>query len=96
MIPEFYFGDDAVLLAADREGIDAFERALSDAAGKKELPADLSFEGIRHEFDVRESETRVELHENSVIWRLPDQKVSEILDKPAGCVTSFTPLCRHR
>ena len=91
MIPEFYFGDDAVLLAADREGIDAFERALSDAAEKKELPADLSFEGIRHEFDVREPETRVELHENSVIWHLPDQKVSEILDKLASLQAASHP-----
>ena len=37
-IPKFYFGDDAVLLAADREGIDAFKRALSDVAEKQDTP----------------------------------------------------------
>ena len=84
MIPEFYFGDDAILLAADREGIDAFKRALSDAAMKQDMPVDLMSEGVRHEFVLGRPEARVELQENYVIWHLPDQKISEILDKLAS------------
>ena len=34
-MPGFYFGDDVVLLAADREGMEAFERALTDTAKKE-------------------------------------------------------------
>ena len=84
MIPEFYFGDDAVLLAADREGLATFKRSLSDAATKQNMPADLISEGVRHKFVLGRSEARVELQENYVIWHLPDQKVSEILDKLAS------------
>jgi hypothetical protein len=39
MMPGFYFGDDVVLLAADRKGIEAFERALSDAKSPPHLIA---------------------------------------------------------
>jgi hypothetical protein len=91
MIPEFYFGDDAVLLAADREGIDAFKRALSDAATKQNMPADLISEGVKHKFVLGRSEARVELQENDVIWHLPDQKVSEILDKLASLKAGLDP-----
>jgi hypothetical protein len=83
-IPEFYFGDDVVLLAADREGTDAFERALVQTAKKENVPSHLIFEGTNHEFDVSGPEARVELQEKCVIWHLPDQKVSEILDKLAS------------
>jgi hypothetical protein len=79
LIPEFYLGDDAVLLAADREGLDTFEHALSGAAMKQNLPGDLISEGVRHKFVLGRPEARVELQENYVIWHLPDEKVSEIL-----------------
>jgi hypothetical protein len=47
----FYFGDDAVLLAADREGMAAFERALSHK--KKEHPqSPLIASGTSHEFHI--------------------------------------------
>lgn len=55
MIPGFYFGDDAVLLAADREGLVAFNRALSDAAMKQNMPVDFISEGVRHEFCLGKS-----------------------------------------
>ncbi len=84
MVSEFYLGDDAVLLAADREGLDAFKRALSEAAMKQNRAADFIVEGVRHEFVLGRPEARVELHESYVIWHLPDQKVSEILDKLAS------------
>lgn len=84
MIPEFHFGDDAVLLAADREGLDAFERALSDAATKQNMPVDLRSEGIRHEFVLGRTEARVELQAHYIIWHMSDQKVSEILEKLAS------------
>ena len=91
MIPGFYFGDDAVLLAADREGLDAFKRALSDAAMKQNIPVALISEGIRHESVLGRPEARVELQENYVIWHLPDQKASEILDKLASLKAAPDP-----
>ena len=91
MIPEFYFGDDAVLLAADREGIDAFQRALSDAAAKKNMPSFVTFKEIRHEFNVTGTAARVEVQEKCVIWHLPDQKISDMLGKLAGLKDSPHP-----
>jgi hypothetical protein len=82
-VPEFYFGDDVVLLAADREGIDAFERSLSEAASRKPaLQPLISCETV-HEFIIGAVETRIELEVGCVIWHLPEAKASEIIEKVA-------------
>jgi len=90
-IPKFDFGEDAVLLAADHKGLVVFQRALSDAVEKKNMPSHLVVGGIRHEFDVSGSEAHVELQAYCVIWHLPDQKASEILDKLATLVATPHP-----
>ncbi len=91
LVPEFYLGDDVVLLAADREGLDAFERALSEAVMKQNTPVDFISAGVRHEFVLGKPGARVDLQENSVIWHLPDQKASEILDELASLKAAPDP-----
>jgi len=81
MIPEFYYGDDALLLAADREGLEAFERALSDAANNENVSTQFISDGVIHEFAVEGDEARVECHEGRVAWHVSAEKLSEILEK---------------
>jgi hypothetical protein len=91
MIPGFYFGDDAVLLAADREGMEAFERALSATAKKERVPPHIMASGASHEFHIGGSDAQVQLEEGRVIWRLSEEKASDILDMLAGLKASIGP-----
>jgi hypothetical protein len=91
MIPGFYLGNDAVLLAADRDGIEAFERALSATAKKENVPPHLVASGTSHEFHIGGSDAQVQIGEGRVIWRLSDEKASEILDMLAPLTVSIGP-----
>jgi hypothetical protein len=64
-IPGFYLGEDAVLLAADREGMEAFERGLSAAAKKDSVPPHLIASGTSHEFHIGGSHAEVQLEEGA-------------------------------
>ena len=90
-MPEFYLGDDVVLLAADREGIEPFESALADTTKKEKASSHLTASGTSHEFHIGGSEARVELIKGHVIWRLSDEKACEILDRLAGLKASKVP-----
>jgi photosystem II stability/assembly factor-like uncharacterized protein len=89
-MPGFYFGDDAVLLAADCEGMEAFERALSDTK-KEHAPSHLIASGTSHEFHIGGSAAQVQLDEGHVIWRLSEEKASEIIDMLAHLNASSVP-----
>jgi len=89
-MPGFYFGDDAVLLAADREGIERFERTLSDTT-KERAASHLTALGTCHEFHIGGSEARVQFEEGRVIWRLSEEKASEILHMLAPLKASMGP-----
>jgi hypothetical protein len=91
MIPRFYLGDDAVLLAADREGMEAFERALSATAKKENVPPHLIASGTSHEFHIGGSDAQVQLEEGRMIWPLSEEKASEILDMLAPLKASMGP-----
>lgn len=91
MIPEFHLGDDAVLLAADHEGIEAFERALSASAKKENVTSRLVASGMSHEFHIAGSAAQVQFAEGRVIWRLSEEKASEILDMLAPLKASIGP-----
>jgi hypothetical protein len=91
MIPGFYLGDDAVLLAADREGMEAFERALSATVKKENVPPHLIASGTSHEFHIGGSDAQVQLEKGRAIWRLSAEKASEILDMLAGLKVSIGP-----
>ncbi len=91
MISGFHLGDDAVLLAADGEGIEAFERALSATTRKQDVPPQLIASGTRHEFHIGGSDARVQFVDGRVIWRLSEEKASEILDMLAPLKVSMGP-----
>ena len=89
MIPGFYLGDDAVLLAADRKGMEAFERALSATVRKENAPPHLIASGTSHEFHIGGSAAQVQLEEGRVMWRL--SRASEILAMLASLTASIGP-----
>ena len=91
MIPKFSLGDDAVLLAADRKGMEAFERALSATARKENVPPHLIASGTSHEFHIGGADAWVQLEQGRVIWRLSEEKASEILDMLAPLNASTSP-----
>ncbi|OBH03274.1 hypothetical protein [Mycobacterium sp. E1747] len=77
-VPEFR-GEDVVLLAADRAGLDAFSAALTLAQqrGSSQLQ-----HGRRvHEFVIEATAANIELSDDRVTWRLDDAKAGEIIEK---------------
>jgi hypothetical protein len=49
-LPEFYYGDDAVLLTLDGGGVDEFKAALSDA--ERHGSSRLDHDDVTHEFRI--------------------------------------------
>jgi len=92
-----FFCDDVVLLAADREGVEAFERALTEAK-KENVPSHLLASGTSHEFYAGGSETRAKLDKRRVIRRLTEKKASKILDNLwalKASTVSLSPICQY-
>jgi hypothetical protein len=76
-LPEFYYGDDAVLLTLDGGGVDELKKALSDAqqGGSSRLEHD----GVTHEFRIEPGSADLELDRTHVVWRLDHVKATEIV-----------------
>ena len=67
-LPEFDYGDDAVLLTMDGAGVDIFRAALNDAieSGSSRLDHD----GVTHIFQIRASAADIDLEKTRVVWQL--------------------------
>ncbi len=76
-LPEFYFGDDAVLLTLDGGGVDKLKAALSDA--KQHGASRLEHDGVTHEFHIESDAADIELGPIHVVWRLDEAKAAEII-----------------
>ncbi|HME75017.1 MAG TPA: hypothetical protein VKI00_04960 [Mycobacterium sp.] len=76
-LPEFYYGDDAVLLTLDGGGVDEFKAALSDA--KPQQSSRLEHDGVTHEFRIEPGTADIELDSSHVVWRLDHAKAAEII-----------------
>jgi hypothetical protein len=70
-------GDDAVLLAMDTAGLDAFVTAINHAEEKGAWRLDHG--GVIHDFRVRDGVADIELHDDRVLWRLDRAKTVEII-----------------
>ena len=76
-LPEFYYGDDAVLLTLDGGGVDELKNALSDA--QQRGSSRLEHDGVTHEFRIEPGSADLELDRNHVVWRLDHVKAAEII-----------------
>jgi hypothetical protein len=81
-LPEFYLGDDAVLLTMDGDGVEKFKAAVDQVRSEHSLH--LHHDGIEREFHIEPGAARVELSPGRVVWRLDHTKAAEIADDLAA------------
>jgi hypothetical protein len=76
----FYFGEDAVLLAFDTDGVSTFLAGLTQA--EQEGASRLGLDGTIHEFLIEGSASDIEFHDDddTVVWRLGGAKAQEIIE----------------
>ncbi|WP_431239280.1 hypothetical protein ACQ86B_06095 [Mycolicibacterium aichiense] len=77
-LPEFYFGDDAVLLTLDGSGTNKIKTAVIDA--RNNGSSQLIHDGVTQEFVIEADAATIELSPGRVIWRLDPAKAAEISD----------------
>lgn len=75
-LPEFHFGDDAVLLTVDGDGTEVFRAAVEHA--RTNLAFRFRHDGDEHEFHIEPGAAHVKLSPGRVVWRLDDAKAAEI------------------
>jgi hypothetical protein len=67
-LPDFAWGEDAVLLTMDGAGVDTFRAALIDAI--KSGSSQLDHDGVTHVFQIREGAADIDLEQTRVGWHL--------------------------
>lgn len=77
-LPEFYFGDDAVLLTLDGSGTVKMKAAVTDA--RNNGSSQLIHERVTQEFVIEADAAAIELSPGRVIWRLDSTKAAEIAE----------------
>jgi hypothetical protein len=94
---QFYFGDDAVLLVMDTDGVTTFLSALVRA--QQQGASRLEHVGTIHDFVIEPGAADIELDEDCVVWRLDHAKAAEIAELLTSMTHSTTSsgafLCRH-
>jgi len=75
-LPEFYLGDDAVLLTLDGDGVGLMSAAVIEArdTGSSRLDHD----GVTHVFVIEPGAASLDLNPARVVWRLDMAKATEI------------------
>jgi hypothetical protein len=76
--PFSYFGDEAILAYADRSGMRVFQSAVQSARGDGRATFEL--DGIQHKLVRQAAAADIEQGPQTVVWRLADAKLTEILD----------------
>jgi hypothetical protein len=77
-VPEFK-GEDVVLLAMDRAGVDTFLAAVTQ--GEQQGSSRLQRSGRVHDFVIEAGAADIELDDDRVVWRLDHTKAVEIIEK---------------
>jgi hypothetical protein len=75
-LPEFYLGDDAVLLTLDGAGIDKVKHAVEEARSNRS--SRFVHNGVAQEFHIEPGAATVDLSPTRVVWRLDQAKAAEI------------------
>lgn len=87
-------GETVVLLAMDRDGLDAFRSALARAGQKQQASSQLTHGGTIHEFAVEDGNAEVELQTGRVNWRFARSKLDEVIEKLDAMRAAPGP-CHH-
>jgi hypothetical protein len=85
---QFYFGDDAVLVVMDADGVTTFLSALVRA--QREGASRLEGDGAVHDFRIEPDAADIELHDDRVVWRLDHAKAAEIIELLTAMTQSTT------
>ena len=72
-------GEDVVLLAMDRAGLDTFLAALTQA--EQQGSSQLQRRGRVHDFVIEAGAADIELDDDRVVWRLDHTRAVEIIEK---------------
>ncbi len=72
-------GEDVVLLAMDRAGLDSFLAALTQA--EQQGSSRLQRRGRVHDFVIEAGAADIELDDDRVVWRLDHTRAVEIIEK---------------
>jgi hypothetical protein len=75
-LPEFYLGDDAVLLTLDGSGIDKVKHAVEEA--RSNHSSRFVHNGVAQEFHIEPGAATVDVSPTRVVWRLDQAKAAEI------------------
>jgi len=78
LVPELDFGYDAVLLAMDDLGVDAFLAPLRQA--EQQGSSRLEHGGMTHEFFIEADAANIELYDDRVVWRFDHSTAVEIIE----------------
>jgi hypothetical protein len=81
-LPEFYLGDDAVLLTLDGSGIDKVRSAVEEARSNRS--SRFLHNGVAQEFHIEPGAASVDLSPTRVVWRLDQAKAAEISEDLAA------------
>jgi hypothetical protein len=90
---QFYFGDDAVLLVMDTDGVMAFLSAL--IAAQQRGSGRLAGECMVHDFRIEPGAAEVEFHDDRVVWRLDHAKATEIIELLTAMTQSANDASHH-
>ena len=77
-LPEFYLGDDAVLLTLDGSGVDKVRDAVEEARNNRS--SRFLHDGVEQEFHIEPGAATLDLSPSRVVWRLDHAKAAEISD----------------
>lgn len=77
-LPEFYLGDDVVLLTMDGEGVELIKAAVDQA--RTDRSSLLLHDGVEQTFQIEPGAASVELSPERVVWHLDEDKAAEIAD----------------
>lgn len=76
--PDFLWGDDVVLVGADRDGMRMFQSAVRSA--HHDGTASFEFDAIEHQVVRQDGAADIELGSQNVVWRFDDAKLAEMLN----------------
>ena len=76
--PFEYFGDPAILVSADREGMGMLQSAVRSAHERG--TATFQCAGVSHRVQRQEGAADLQLSPRAVEWRFDDHRLTEILD----------------
>jgi hypothetical protein len=94
-IPQFYMGeDDVVLVALDRDGIEQLAGAMRQASKPSRSPIVLGVGQQNHVLMTEEGGGAIEIRDGDVIWRLSSECMEEIAFKLEAMKVSPGP-CHH-